>query len=98
MKYFQYLVLYIPAVNKKLYLLITGLNMSDCCDDENKEDQNTVIDYQSQLRKIVFPRRGIEGMTRPKRGEDVDLEALQEAFFKGKQLPSARVIRAKVYN
>lgn len=42
------------------------------------------------------PSGGIGGVTRPGRGDDVDLEALQDAFLRSAERPSAKVTRAKV--
>lgn len=43
----------------------------------------------------MLPRRGAGGVARPERG-DVDLEALQDAFFRDNLQPSAKVTRSKV--
>ncbi|CBN79269.1 Protein of unknown function [Ectocarpus siliculosus] len=41
------------------------------------------------------PGDGVRGVARPGRGDDVDLEALQDAFLRSAERPSAKVSRAK---
>lgn len=44
----------------------------------------------------MLPNRDVGGVARPGRGEDVDLEALQDAFVRSAERPSAKVTRSKV--
>ena len=44
-------------------------------------------------KATMRPHRGV---ARPQRGDDVDLEALQDAFMRSAERPSAKVTRSKV--
>lgn len=47
----------------------------------------------TQQIKKMHPSRGV---ARPGRGDDVDLEALQDAFLRSAEKPSAKVTRSRV--
>ncbi|CAN0025587.1 unnamed protein product, partial [Ectocarpus sp. 8 AP-2014] len=49
----------------------------------------------SAARIKMRPSGGVSGVSRPGRGDDVDLEALQDAFLRSAERPSAKVTRAK---
>lgn len=56
--------------------------------------------HQTRAEGEMLPSRGGGGggggVARPGRGEDVDLEALQDAFMRSAERPSAKVTRSKV--
>lgn len=57
------------------------------------QNPSSPLPYTAEDTKM-HPQRG--GVARPGRGADVDLEALQDAFMRSAEKPSARVTRSKV--
>lgn len=55
-----------------------------------------ILSFVRTEDREMQPQRGGGGMARPGRGADVDLEALQDAFMRSAEKPSARVTRSKV--